>query len=191
MILCVLQLNSSIHYGLLYRFKIDTQQTPITAAVAAASNALIMFSGSFIGITPHALYLHDHFHGYNRILAITYLDEQGQEQWLPFINQEGRLLAPNWGRIQSMWANIAVTPKIDNYRLHKLMMKVIAFWGLKSGLDLNHTVFQIKMKKVQVSDEWVFDMRNHNLSGSWTTIGTAQWHNKTIDIQLPEDINAL
>jgi predicted DCC family thiol-disulfide oxidoreductase YuxK len=187
MVLCLFQLNSSIHYGLLYRFKIDTQQT----ALSAASNAMIMFSGSFIGITPHALYLHDHFHGYNRILAITYLDTQGKEQWLPFINEEGRLLAPNWGRIQSMWANIAVTPKIDNYRLHKLMMKVIAFWGIKSGLDLNSTVFQIKMKKVQVSDEWVFDMRNRNLSGAWTTIGTAQWHNKTIDIQIPKDINRL
>jgi predicted DCC family thiol-disulfide oxidoreductase YuxK len=191
MILCLFQLNSSIHYGLLYRLKIDTQQTPITAALAAASNAMIMFSGSFVGITPHALYLHDHFHDYNRILAITYIDSHGQEQWLPFVNQEGRLLAPNWGRIQSMWANIAVTPKIDNYRLHKLMMKVIAFWGIKSGLDLNTTIFQIKMKKVQVSDDWIFDMRNRNLSGAWITIGTAQWHGKSIDIQAPENINLL
>lgn len=191
LILCLLQLNSSIHYGLLYRLKVDLQQTPVTSALAAASNALIMFSGSFIGITPHALYLHDHFHGYNRILAITYLDSQGKEQWLPFINQEGRLLAPNWGRIQSMWANIAVTPKIDNYRLHKLMMKVIAFWGIKSGLDLNKTVFHIKMKKVQVSDDWIYDMRNRNLSGAWTTIGTVQWRDKIINIQLLKDINTI
>lgn len=191
LILCLLQINSSIHYGLLYRFKVDLQQNPITASLAAASNALIMFSGSFIGITPHALYLHDHFQGYNRILAITYIDPQGKEQWLPFINQEGRLLAPNWGRIQSMWANIAVTPKIDSYRLHKLLMKVTAFWGIKSGLDLNKTVFQIKMKKVQVSDEWVFDMRNRNLSGSWATVGTARWYGKSVDIQMVNDINKL
>lgn len=191
MMLCLFQLNSSIHYGLLYRLKIDMQQSPMTSALAGASNALILFSGSFAGITPHALYLHDHFHGYNRILAITYTDTQGQEQWLPFVNQEGRLLAPNWGRIQSMWANIAVTPKIDNYRLHKLLMKVIAFWGINSGLDLNKTVFQIKMKKVQVSDDWVFDMRNRNLSGTWATIGTARWHGKTLDIQAPDNINLL
>jgi predicted DCC family thiol-disulfide oxidoreductase YuxK len=191
MILCLLQLNSTIHYGLLYRLKVDMKQSPITAALAAASNALILFSGSFAGITPHALYLHDHFQGYNRILAITYLDAQGKEQWLPFINQEGRMLAPNWGRVHSMWANIAVTPKIDNYRLHKLLMRVTAFWGINLGLDLNKTLFQIKMKKVKVSTDWVLDMRNQNLSGAWTTIGTAQWHNKSINIQTPNDINIL
>lgn len=190
-LLCLLQLNSSIHYGLLYRLKINTQQTPITAALAAASNALIMFSTTFLGITPHALYLHDHFQGYTRILAITYQDAQGKEQWLPFVNQEGRLLAPNWGRVQSMWANIAVTPKIDNYRLHKLLMKVTAFWGIKSGLDLNKTVFFLKMKKVQVSEQWVYDLHNRNLSGTWVTIGTARWHDKSIDIQAPSNINAL
>jgi predicted DCC family thiol-disulfide oxidoreductase YuxK len=191
MILCLFQLNSSIHYGLLYRFKVNTQQNPITAALAAASNAMIMFSGSFVGITPHALYLHDHFHGYNRILAITYFDAQGKEQWLPFINEEGRLLAPNWGRIQSMWANIAVTPKIDHRRLSKFIMKITAFWGINSGLDLDKTLFNIKMKRIQAPDEWFFDLRNQNLSGVWTTIGTAQWHDKTIDIQVPENINAL
>ncbi len=191
LILCLLQLNSSIHYGLLYRFKINTQQTPITAALAAASNALIMFSGSFAGITPHALYLHDHFHGYNRILAITYIDAQGKEQWLPFINQEGRLLAPNWGRVQSMWANIAVTPKIDRHRLNKFIMKVTAFWGIKSGLALNATVFNIKMKKIQSSDKWVYDLRNRNLSGSWTTVGTAKWQDKDVDIQMVKDIGQL
>ncbi len=189
--LCLLQLNSTVHYGLIYRLKIDMQQTPITAALSAASNALIMFSGSFIGITPHALYLHDHFQGYTHILAITYQDTDGNEQWLPFVNQEGRLLAPNWGRVQSMWANIAVTPKIDNYHLHKLLMKVTAFWGIKSGLDLNKTVFLIKLKKVKVSEEWEYDLRKHNLSGNWVTIGTAQWHHKTLDIQLPTNIKAL
>jgi predicted DCC family thiol-disulfide oxidoreductase YuxK len=191
MVLSLLQLNSSIHYGLFYRLKINTEQTKMTAALSAASNAIIMFSGSFIGITPHALYLHDHFAGYTHILAITYLDAQGQEQWLPFINQEGRMLAPNWGRVHSMWANISVTPKIDNWRLKKAIMKITAFWGIKAGLDLEKTVFQIKLKKAHVSNEWFFDLLNHNLSGSWTTIGKAQWHYKTIDIQVPENINLL
>ncbi len=190
-LLCVLQINSTVHYGLLYRLKINTQQTAVTASLAAVSNALIMFSNTFLGITPHALYLHDHFQGYTHILAITYQDAQGKEQWLPFVNSEGRLLAPNWGRIQSMWANIAVTPKIDNYRLHKLLTKVTAFWGIKSGLNLNKTVFYLKLKKINVSEQWVYDLHNQNLSGSWITIGTARWHDKSIDIQAPSNINSL
>jgi len=52
-----------------------------------------MVSQTFFGITPHALYLHDHFAGYDHILAITYTDQNGNERWLPFVNEQGRLLA--------------------------------------------------------------------------------------------------
>ena len=188
LVLIVLQLNCSVHYGLLYRFKVDTHQSPLTSALTAMSNAVLMVSHTFLGITPHALYLHDHFEGYERLLAITYLDREGQEQWLPFVNPQGRLLAPNWGRVHSMWANIAVTPHIDALRLKKGIMRVTAFWGHNRQLVLNDTRFLIKMKSIQVPFSWEKGLRNRNLSGEWQTIGSAQWQGKTIAIQLPADL---
>jgi predicted DCC family thiol-disulfide oxidoreductase YuxK len=183
----VLQLNSSIHYGLIYRFNADIPQNPISQA----SNAVLMASQTFLGITPHALYLHDHFTGYDHILAITYTDQNGSEHWLPFVNEQGRLLAPNWGRVHSMWANIAVTPNIDNKRLRKLMMKVTAFWGQKIGLNLDNIVFNIKLKKINAPSYWVYDQLHLNFSSPWTNIGTAKWHDNEISFNLPNDINAL
>ncbi|MEY4211771.1 MAG: hypothetical protein RLZ92_2152 [Pseudomonadota bacterium] len=191
LVLIALQLNSSIHYGLLYRFHVNTRQSPVTSIMADMSNALLMFSNTFLGITPHALYLHDHFEGYDRILAITYIDANGQEQWLPFVNQQGRLLAPNWGRVHSMWANIAVTPNIDELRLKKFIMKVTAFWGIKENLRLDSTQFVIKMKKIRAPFEWEDDLRNNNLSGDWQDVGSAKWHGKEIQIQLPSDLDTL
>lgn len=185
--LLVLQLNSSIHYGLAYRLKHADPQQPISQA----SNAILMMSQTFFGITPHALYLHDHFAGYDHILAITYIDQQGIERWLPFVNEQGRLLAPNWGRVHSMWANIAVTPTINNNRLYKLIMKVTAFWGQKIGLDLDKTVFHIKLKKINAPSYWVYDQLHKNFSAPWTTIGTVKWMNQQIFYDLPDDINAL
>ena len=191
MMIILLQLNCSLHYGLLYRLKVDTRQSPITSTLADMSNALLMFSHTFLGITPHALYLHDHFEGYNHLLAITYLDTNGAEHWLPFVNEEGRILAPNWGRVHSMWANIAVTPNIDEFRLKKFIMKVTAFWGVKLGLDLNDTQFIIKMKKIEAPFDWEKGLRDKNLSGDWLAIGSAQWKDKEIAINLPNDIDAL
>ena len=188
-VLFILQLNSSIHYGLFYRLEVDLKRSAITSSLSGISNSLIMISQSFIGITPHALYLHDHFEGYNHLLAITYIDREGNEQWLPFVTQEGRLAAPNWGRVHSMWANIAVTPNIDRHRLHKFIMKVTAFWGIKSELELNNTIFNIKLKKINAPDFWVKDLLNNNLSGEWVTIGTATWDQKEIKITAPKDIN--
>ncbi len=190
-LLLLLQLNSTLHYGLIYRLNIDVKQNPITNTLAQASNSLLIISQAFLGIIPHALYLHDHFAGYDHILAITYIDANGTERWLPFVNEQGRLLAPNWGRVHSMWANIAVTPTIHNSRLKKFIMKVTAFWGQKIGLNLENTLFQIKMKKNSAPSYWVHDLLHSNLASQWSTIGTAKWHNNEIAINLPEDINAL
>jgi predicted DCC family thiol-disulfide oxidoreductase YuxK len=185
--LLVFQLNSSIHYGLIYRLNADSPQNPISQA----SNAVLMISQTFLGITPHALYLHDHFAGYDHILAITYTDQDGAERWLPFVNEQGRLLAPNWGRVHSMWANIAVTPNIDNKRLHKFIMKVTAFWGQKIGLNLDNVVFNIKLKKISAPSYWVEDQLHKNFTSPWTTIGTAKWTDNRISFDLPDNINEL
>jgi len=189
--LLLLQLNSTVHYGLIYRLNIDTKQNAFAHTLAQASNSVLMISQTFLGITPHALYLHDHFAGYDHILAITYIDQNGTEQWLPFVNEQGRLLAPNWGRVHSMWANIAVTPTIHSNRLNKFIMKVTAFWGQKLGLNLERTVFQIKMKKINAPSVWVHDQLHNNFSAPWTNIGTVRWHNSAITVNLPDDINNL
>ncbi|MDD5632473.1 MAG: DCC1-like thiol-disulfide oxidoreductase family protein [Methylococcales bacterium] len=187
----ILQLNSTIHYGLIYRLDTAAKNSPLSATIAEASNALIMVSLTFLGITPHALYLHDHFAGYDRILAITYTDQNGTERWLPFVNPQGRLLAPNWGRVHSMWANIAVTPTINNTRLQKFIMKVTAFWGQKMGLNLNNTVFNIKLKRINAPTYWVYDLLHQNFSAPWVTIGTIKWTDNRISYALPDDINSL
>ncbi|MCQ8103383.1 DCC1-like thiol-disulfide oxidoreductase family protein [Methylomonas sp. SURF-2] len=191
LIIVLLQLNSSIHYGLLYRLKVDTRQTPLASVMADMSNAVLMFSHTFLGITPHALYLHDHFEGYDHVLAITYLDANGVERWLPFVNEQGRLLAPNWGRVHSMWANIAVTPNIDEFRLKKFIMKITAFWGKKLHLDFEETRFIVKMKKTRAPFVWERDLRNKNLAGEWRAIGSAQWAGKEFKVNLPNDIDML
>jgi len=190
-LLFLLQLNSSIQYGLLYRLKLNIEPTAINQLISGISNTFVHYSGVFIGITPHALYLHDHFEGYNHVLAITFTDQQGNEKWLPFVTPQGMLQSPNWGRVHSMWANIAVTPNINNHRLKKFIMKTTAFWGIKSGLDLNETTFQIKLKKILAPNYWVPNLLQSNLSGSWSTIGTANWLDNDITILIPKDINTL
>ena len=184
----LLQINSTLHYGLIYRFNIDTHSNPFSLALFQASNSLIMLSQTFIGITPHALYVHDHFAGYNKLIAITYVDNRGDEHWLPFVNQEGRIIAPNWGRVHSMWANIAVTPTINEARLKKFIMKVTAFWAHKLNLDLDQTQFNIKLKDNSAPSFWVHGLRNSNLQPSWTTIGSARWVHNQFSIQFPAKI---
>ena len=182
-----LQLNVTIHYGLIYRLNTDAKPSFIGNTLGYLSDTIGSLSHTFLGISPHALYLHDHFKGYDHILAFTYLDKNGNEQWLSFVNEQGRIVAPNWGRVQSMWANIAVTPNINENRLQKFTEKVTAFWGVKSGLDLNDTIFTIKMKRVDVPSEWKKDLRKKNMHQNWQDVGSVIWKNKMMQMNISLD----
>jgi predicted DCC family thiol-disulfide oxidoreductase YuxK len=171
----VLQLNSTLHYGVLYRWMGTRPSDPALALLDQGSDSVINLSHAFFGISPHALYLHDHFDHYNDIVALTYRDKAGQETWLPFINQEGRLLSPNWGRVQSMWANIAITSHMSHDRLEKFTKKVTAFYSLDMGIDLSDAQFVIKSKHVEVPTSWEYDLRRRNFQGAWRDIGTLNW----------------
>lgn len=188
----LLQLNSTIHYGILYRWAGARASDPALAVVDHLSDSAINYSHAFLGITPHALYMHDHFAGYNHILALAYRDKTGREQWLPFINREGRLLAPNWGRVQSMWANVAVTSHMNPDRLEKFLKKVTAFWGAELGLDLAEAEFVLKMKEIRVPMDWEDDLRHKNMAQPWRDIGTVTWRRGRMQVAIPEvDVEAL
>ena len=169
-LIAILQVNSTIRYGVLHR--LDYPGSPIYRNI---SDFFLLGSHIFFGISPHALYLKDHFDEYNHIFAITYIDDQGQEQWLPFVNREGRLLAPNWGRVQSMWANVAVTGHIKRQHLEAGLRKVTAFWGTKMGIDLENAEFDLLMKTIEVPVEWENNLRQHNFQQPWQKIGKLIW----------------
>lgn len=188
----MLQLNSTVHYGLLYRCGNGCDIGAPGRVLDQLSNSVINFSHTFLGITPHALYMHDHFAGYNHILAITYKDRAGREHWLPFVNEEGRIIAPNWGRIQSMWANVAVTSHMHQERLSKFLKKVTAFWGTELGLDLSNAEFLIKLKEVRVPMDWEEDLRHKNIAQPWRDIGKVVWQRRNFRVELPNiDVEAL
>ncbi|MGH8590782.1 MAG: DCC1-like thiol-disulfide oxidoreductase family protein, partial [Gammaproteobacteria bacterium] len=174
-LIIALQLNSTIHYGIVYRLNTNPETPESVGLPAVISNAVLCLSHTFLGITPHALYMHDHFAGYEHLLGLTYRDQAGRERWLPFVNEEGRLVAPNWGRVQSMWANVAVTARIKRERLYRLIQKVTLFWGKEVGLDVSNAEFTIKLKKIRVPMDWERDLRHKNISQPWQDIGKVIW----------------
>lgn len=180
----VLQLNSTLHYGVLYRWAGARPEDPALSLLDQASDMVINLSHAFFGISPHALYLHDHFDHYNRIVALTYRREDGTEQWLPFVNDQGRLLSPNWGRIQSMWANVAITSHMSEDRLEKFSRKVTAYYAHELGIDLHDAEFVIKEKQVEVPTQWEPHIRDKNLQGPWTDLGTLTWQGGVAHLNL-------
>lgn len=184
-LVAILQLNSTLQFGVFYRLNEGHAHSEAGQLLEGMSNAVLFLSHTFFGITPHALYMHDHFVGYEHILGITWKDATGAEHWLPFVNEQGRIVAPNWGRIQCWWANIAVTPHINRKRLDKALMQVTAFWGTKEGLDLRDATFILKEKNVRVPMDWEAGLRGYNLSQPWHDVGRVVWRDGAAKIDLP------
>ncbi|MGZ8248365.1 DCC1-like thiol-disulfide oxidoreductase family protein [Methylomagnum sp.] len=184
-LLLVLQLNSTIHYGVLYRWAGTRPKDAGLALLDHMSDSVINFSHTFLGVSPHALYMHDHFQGYEHILAIAYRDKAGKETWLPFVNPEGRLLSPNWGRVQSMWANVAITKHMSRDRLEKFMRKITAYYGVEMGVNLSDADFVIKMKEVRAPMDWEYDLRHKNMAQPWQDIGTLAWRADGVSLDIP------
>ena len=187
----VLQLNCTIHYGILHRLGVDTNREPVGQVATALSNGLITLSHTFLGLTPHPLYLHDHFEGYEHILALTFVDDAGEERWLAFIDEQGRMLAPYWGRVHSMWANVAVTSRIDHRRLRKFVEKVTAYFSGEYGISLADRTFVLKLKAVRAPMDWEPGLRQSNLAGSWRTVGRAVWRDGQMRLDLYQDLERM
>ena len=181
----ILQLNVTIVHGVLHRIPNSLEKTPLGQVLFPTSGMVALFSHSLLGMTPHALYLHDHFEEFNHILAFTYINDNGQEQWIPFVNQQGRMLSPNWGRVHSMWANIGFTARIVPWRMNKALKRITAYWCTEVGLELDNCQLTVKMKKIDSPTDWVKDLRKHNLSGLWQNIGSVVWKDNQINITLP------
>jgi predicted DCC family thiol-disulfide oxidoreductase YuxK len=185
-----LQFNSTVHYAVLDRIGWGVGSP--AALVGRLSGALVLISTAFLGIVPHWLYVHDHFDGYNHLFAFTYRSANGDEKWLPFVNRQGRLIAPNWGRVQSMWANVAVRGNIDPRRFYKFTTKVTAYWGTRVGLNLDDAEITIKMKEIVMPTRWEPDLRKRNLSGPWQDIGRVVWKRRLARIEIPDvDLGSL
>jgi hypothetical protein len=182
-IVLILQANSTLYYGLFKRFDIKEPLAISGSLINEISVYITSISHILLGITPHALYMDNHFAGYEQISALAYLDARGQEKWAPFIAPDGRFVLPNWGRIHSMWANVAMHPPFDRPVFERLCKKVTAFWAEQLGIGTHNSTFLIKTKPVQISYRWVKDLRNKNLSGDWSDFAQIRWIDGQFSIQ--------
>lgn len=175
-IVTALQINTTVYYGILNRFSIiDVGTTEIGRTARLVSNVVTSISHVLIGITPHALYMDDHFDGYDRITALTYIDIDGREKWVPFIAADGRFISPNWGRVHSMWANVAMHPPVDKIEFERLAEKVTAYWANELDIGTKHSVFNLRVKPIEISYRWVENLRHKNLSTQWSYFGQIRW----------------
>lgn len=178
LIALLFQFNATLHFGLFLRLGLE-----LPPPLGEISRGLLSFSHVFFGITTHPLYVDDHFRGYRYIFALSYLDREGKERWLPFIDERGMFRFSNYGRVHAMWANMAITPKPRKWVVAKFSQKVTAFYGQKAGLELDDACFFLKAKPIKITARWEEGLQQQNLEGEWFDVAEMRWQEKVFSVR--------
>lgn len=133
-----------------------------------------------LGLTAHNVFIDRiHFSGYNHEVAITYIDKNNKEIWLPIINEIGHPGAYNTGPNWAFWSFRACSAYIQQYQLETGIMKFTAFWASKNNIDLKNAKFNIKVKRLEMPSQWQYDFLNKQIAKPWVDGGFIEWKDKT------------
>lgn len=167
------------------RTAIGFQNTSTNRFLESISAKLGKQSKIYLGITNHGVFMDYHFSEYNHIIAISYVTDDGHEEWLPIIDKDGTpgnyLYGFNW----SKWSFRVNHNIINQINLERGIRDFTAFWAYKNGVDLNNAVFKIKLKKVDTPKEWKKNFLKRQMNKPWQNIGTATWKDKNYSIDIP------
>ena len=129
----------------------------------------------FFGSTHHVVFNDSHFDNYNHIVAITYLDKNGKETWLPINDERGMPSTYCYGFNWVKWTFRVTSPDIETKTLGKGIRRFTAFWANKNGIDLNDATFLIKVKKIDIPNKWEKDFLKKQIASPWIDGGKVEW----------------
>ncbi|MGK6342206.1 DCC1-like thiol-disulfide oxidoreductase family protein [Chryseobacterium sp. DT-3] len=163
------------------------ENTAIGKRINNLSISVEKFSKPYMGITHHGVFTESHFSEYNHIIALTYLNKNGQEIWLPIINKDGTnstylYSGPTWAK----WGFRVMDNKINQNNVIKGVRDFSAFWAAMNGIDLNSATFIIKVKKIDTPHNWEKGFLKKQMEKPWMDAGVATWHNKEYSINIQE-----
>ena len=186
--LCLLQVNISLQSGILKNWLYEPVLEKVfeKTGLSVASDKLKSFSTIFLGITHHAVFMDNHFGGYNHVIALKYVENDKESVWLPIISEEmypeDYIYGANWVN----WTFRVNGPFVDNDQLTAGIKRYTSYWLHKTGRDTKNAKIEVLMKKIPYPTEWEKDYLTKQLNKEWITISRVEWKNDKFYSHLPK-----
>lgn len=162
----------------------------VTKQTERVASSLLRFSKTWFGITQHGVFMDWHFYSYNHSIGVVYINSGGKEQWLPLTKVDGTpgkyLIGHNWVK----YTFRVNSPTVDQEQLVEGIRDFTAFWAHKSGVDLSHARFLIKVKKNEQPTRWEKDFLHRQLANPWIDAGYVEWQDGSFEAHVV-DIESL
>lgn len=177
-------LNNVIH-------KIGLKDSFVEKTIQTVSYSVATITKPLFGLTAHSVFIDKiHYQGYNHIIAVIYVSEDGTEEWLPLIDKNGQPSYYNYGTNWRKMSFSTNNPNIDSTKLYTGIRDFSAFWAHKNDIDLNSATFLLKVKKIEGTDKWEKDYLNSLIDRPWIDGGSVRWENKKFYSEI-KDIESL
>ena len=177
--LILMQIMVSYSSPLIIKFRKEAgfHNTSLDILIRKCSSGTKMISHRLLGITNHGVFMDNHFDNYNHIIAITYENNDGAEEWLPIIRQDGTVGNYLYGFNWVKWSWRVNAPDIENKNLEKGIRDFTAFWAEKNQVDLIQARFNILVKRIEIPEEWKKDFLKNQMKKPWIKGGSVEWIN--------------
>ncbi|WP_375558874.1 HTTM domain-containing protein [Bernardetia sp. OM2101] len=148
---------------------------------------VILANRFLFGIVPHPVFMDVHFEGYNHIVAITHVDKNGNETWLPIISKNGQASYYNTGRQWVNWTFRVNSSYVNSQALKRGIENYTYFWiNKQKNISLEDATFKIKVKKVDVpANKWEKDFLKKQMAKPWLDVSDAKWKDGKFFIEVP------
>ena len=171
---CLVSYNSSVFLKLRQISKIE--RTMVGRGLAKITTSSASISRPFLGITSHDVFLDGHFEGYRHIIALSRIDEAGNEVFLPITRPSGQpgsyLIGPTWCH----WGWAVLYRGEDMKRLETGIRNFTAFYAVTKGIGLKQSEFIVKVKTIDEAKAWEYDFLKKQIAKPWKNIGTVSWN---------------
>lgn len=184
---CLIVYRSSIIEKVRVATGIHQYDKPLIGAISPIQKT----TKTLWGITSHSVFLDKlHYNGYNHIIAVTYLDKNENEKWLPIIDKNGQPSYYNYG---TNWRKVSFSTNsriINQEQLAKGIRDFTAFWAHQNNINLNDATFLIKVKKIDAPNGWEKDFLNRQIAKPWYDGGNVYWKDQTFHSEI-KDIESI
>ncbi|MCM5527640.1 HTTM domain-containing protein [Parasegetibacter sp. NRK P23] len=144
------------------------------------------FSKTYFGITGHSVFLDSHFEGYNHIIALEFIGENGERKWLPIIEKDGRpgclLSGPTWAK----WSFRINGPSVNEDNLLSGFRDFTAYWLIKNDMPVDGAKFIVWVKKIRTPQSWEKGFLKSQRNQQWIEAGTGFWEKQKFILKVKD-----
>lgn len=127
------------------------------------------------GICPHGVFLDHHFRGYDHILAVVRLHNDGTQEWLPLTNSAGQMERYAIGRLWAKWAYRANNPYMLETPIRSAIRDYTAYWLHEQNRSLDRAQFLILVKAYEPVNGWEKNKLRRQTEQPWQMAGNGAW----------------